>query len=117
MANTATKDISYEDLKALMGKSQDLILVDVRTKGEVDQGCIPGSVNIPLDTVQEAFKLDPESFNSKYGITKPPLDAPELVFYCQMGRRGGIATDQAHRLGYVKARNLTGGYKLWSEKQ
>lgn len=40
------KEISYEDLKALLGKSQDLTLVDVRTKAEVDQGYIPGSVNI-----------------------------------------------------------------------
>lgn len=42
-----TNEISCEELKALMGKSKDLTLVDVRTKGEVDQGHISGSVNIP----------------------------------------------------------------------
>lgn len=44
-----TKEISYEDLKALLGKSQDLLVVDVRTKEEVDKGCIPGSVHIPRE--------------------------------------------------------------------
>lgn len=41
------KDISYVDLKSLMEKSKDLLLVDVRTKDEVDKGCIPGSIHIP----------------------------------------------------------------------
>lgn len=41
------KDISYVDLKSLMEESKDLLLVDVRTKDEVDKGCIPGSIHIP----------------------------------------------------------------------
>lgn len=46
--------------------------------------------------------MEPEAFKAKYGVTKPPLDAPELVFHCQMGRRGGMATDKASKLGYMK---------------
>lgn len=41
------KNITYADLKALMRKSQGLVLVDVRSKDEVDKGCIPGSIHIP----------------------------------------------------------------------
>ncbi|XP_018554880.1 thiosulfate:glutathione sulfurtransferase [Lates calcarifer] len=117
MANAVTKEISYEDLKALLGKSQNLLLVDVRNKDEVDKGRIPGSINIPVNAVGDAFSLEPEEFKAKYGVTKPPLDAPELVFHCQMGRRGQMATNKAHELGYVNARNYTGGYKEWSEKE
>lgn len=40
------KNITYADLKALM-RSQGLVLVDVRSKDEVDKGCIPGSIHIP----------------------------------------------------------------------
>ncbi|KAM7389833.1 hypothetical protein PAMP_023787 [Pampus punctatissimus] len=96
-----TKEISYKDLKALLGKSQNLLLVDVRTKEEVDKGRIPGSVHIPLDTVEAAFTMEPEDFKAKYGVTKPPLDAPELVFQCQMGKRGAMATAKAHEQGYA----------------
>ncbi|XP_022616032.1 thiosulfate sulfurtransferase/rhodanese-like domain-containing protein 1 [Seriola dumerili] len=117
MASIVTKEISYEELKALLGKSQNLLLVDVRSKEEVDKGHIPGSIHIPVDKVEDAFTKGPEEFKAAYGVTKPALDAPELVFHCQMGRRGGVATGMAHELGYANARNYTGGYKEWSEKE
>ncbi|XP_010892669.1 thiosulfate:glutathione sulfurtransferase [Esox lucius] len=117
MANS-DKEISYSDLKALLAKnSEGLVVVDVRTKEEVDKGHIPGSIHIPVDSVESALALDPVSFQAKYGVPKPPLDAPELVFYCQVGRRGGLATDRALRLGFQKAVNYAGGYKEWSEKE
>lgn len=41
------KEISYSDLKALMEGSQSLLVVDVRSKEEVDKGHITGSIHIP----------------------------------------------------------------------
>ncbi|XP_049614974.1 thiosulfate:glutathione sulfurtransferase [Syngnathus scovelli] len=116
MAGTATMDVSYDDLKALMEKGQNLLLVDVRTQQEVDKGRIPGSLHIPVDEVQGAFGLEPEAFKAKYGVTKPPLNSSELVFHCQMGKRGATATTKANQLGYLNARNYAGGYKEWSER-
>lgn len=55
-----------------------------------------------VDSVEAALTMEPEEFKAKYGVTKPPLDTPELVFHCHMGKRGGIATDKAHNHGYVK---------------
>lgn len=40
------KEISYSDLKSLLEKGS-VFLVDVRTKAEVDNGRIPGSIHIP----------------------------------------------------------------------
>ncbi|XP_034400239.1 thiosulfate:glutathione sulfurtransferase [Cyclopterus lumpus] len=117
MASSVTKDISFEDLKALLGKSKNLLLVDVRTKEEVDKGHIQGSVHIPLDTVDAALLMAPDQFKAKYGVSKPLFDAPELVFHCMMGLRARAATTKAYELGYVNARNYTGGYKEWSEKE
>ncbi|XP_042349419.1 thiosulfate:glutathione sulfurtransferase-like [Plectropomus leopardus] len=117
MASQVTKDITYEELKDLLGKSQNLLLVDVRSKGEVDNGRIPGSIHIPVETVEAAFGLEAEEFKAKYGVTKPPVDTPELVFHCQIGKRGQTATNTANMLGYVNARNYTGGFKEWSEKE
>ncbi|XP_074530676.1 thiosulfate:glutathione sulfurtransferase-like isoform X2 [Halichoeres trimaculatus] len=114
---TGNAEISYEDLKALLEKSQNLVLVDVRTKEEVDKGRIPGSIHIHVDSVESAFAMEPEEFKAKYGVTKPSLDAPELVFHCQMGMRGKKATSKAQDLGYVNARNYKGGYKEWSAKE
>ncbi|CAL1613596.1 unnamed protein product [Knipowitschia caucasica] len=117
MASTVTKEISYDELKALVGKSPALVLVDVRRKDEYDNGHIPGSLHIPVDTVEAALSMSPEEFKAKYGVTKPQTDAPELVFHCQVGKRGGIATNKAYEMGYVNARNYLGAYREWSEKE
>ncbi|KAL2077558.1 hypothetical protein ACEWY4_027062 [Coilia grayii] len=111
----ASADISYSELKALIEKG-GLLLVDVRSKEEVDRGCIPGSIHIPLDKVETDMALDASAFQQKFGVPKPPLDTPDLIFHCQMGRRGAAATEKARGLGFQKARNYTGGYKEWSEK-
>ncbi|XP_077434745.1 thiosulfate:glutathione sulfurtransferase [Vanacampus margaritifer] len=116
MANSTTKDISYDGLKELLEKGRNVLLVDVRTQQEVDKGSIPGSLHIPVDAVEDAFRLEPEAFKAKYGVTKPPLDSSELVFHCQIGKRGTTATSKANQLGYLNARNYAGGYKEWSEK-
>lgn len=50
-----TKNISYEELKALLGKSENLLLVDVRGKEEMDKGRIPGSVHIPGELPLNSF--------------------------------------------------------------
>ncbi|KAG5853137.1 thiosulfate:glutathione sulfurtransferase isoform X1 [Anguilla anguilla] len=108
--------ISYDELKALQKKSSSLLVIDVRSKEEVDKGAIPGTINIPVDTVETELSLDPEAFQAKFGVRKPTPDAPDLVFHCQMGRRGGAATEKARSLGFKNARNYAGGYKEWSEK-
>ncbi|KAI4897253.1 hypothetical protein NFI96_024617 [Prochilodus magdalenae] len=111
------KEISYSDLKALIKKGEGLVIVDVRTKAEVDKGHIPGSIHIPVSDVENDLSLDPDAFKNKFGVPKPPLNAPHLVFHCQLGRRGEAATEKARSLGFQNARNFVGGYKEWSEKE
>nr|XP_006115280.1 thiosulfate:glutathione sulfurtransferase [Pelodiscus sinensis] len=108
--------ISYKDLKALIASGKAHI-VDVRSPEEVANGRIDDSVNIPVADVEEALKMDPETFKMKYIVDKPRLDDENLIFHCQMGRRGAQATETAIKLGYTKARNYAGGYKEWSEKE
>uniref|UniRef100_A0A8C1JG82 Rhodanese domain-containing protein n=1 Tax=Cyprinus carpio TaxID=7962 RepID=A0A8C1JG82_CYPCA len=112
---SSDKEISYSNLKDLLAKGSGL-LVDVRTKDEVDRGHIPGSIHIPVENVESDMSLDTAEFQSKFGVVKPSLDSSELVFYCQMGKRGALATEKARSLGFKNARNYAGGYKEWSEK-
>ncbi|XP_036424539.1 thiosulfate:glutathione sulfurtransferase-like [Colossoma macropomum] len=114
---SADKEISYSDLKSLTEKGEGLVIVDVRTKAEVDKGHIPGSIHIPVENVGSDLSLDPDAFKEKFGVPKPPLDAPNLVFHCLSGRRGAAATEKARSLGFQNARNLAGGYMEWSEKE
>ena len=63
---------------------------------------LPSFLTSVVDTVETAFALDSAEFKAKYGVAKPSLDAPELVFHCQMGRRGQAATDKALQLGFQR---------------
>lgn len=109
--------VTYEELKTLLANSKNLILIDVREKDEVDKGCIPRSTHIALGTVEAAFKMSPEEFQTTYGIPKPAVDAPELVFYCRSGKRSAEAISKVKALGYATARNYTGSYLDWSKRE
>nr|XP_691720.4 thiosulfate sulfurtransferase/rhodanese-like domain-containing protein 1 isoform X1 [Danio rerio] len=113
---SSDNDISYSDLKSLLAKGS-VVLVDVRTNEEVARGTIPGSIHIPVGNVGQDLSLDAAEFQSKFGVGKPPLDCTELVFFCQLGRRGAAATEKAKSLGFKNARNYAGAYKEWSEKE
>lgn len=73
-------------------------LVDVRTASEHDNAAIPGSVNVPVDSLREQLDL---------------IGDGPVVVYCEVGQRGHTATALLHELGIV-ARNLDGGYQTWA---
>ncbi len=73
-------------------------IVDVRTEEEHAAGAIPGSVNVPIDTLRDHLGT---------------LGNGPVVVYCAVGQRGHTATALLHELGF-KARNLDGGYQTWS---
>ncbi|XP_063804797.1 thiosulfate:glutathione sulfurtransferase [Pseudophryne corroboree] len=109
--------ITYDDLKKLIS-TRDFQIFDVRTPEEVKDGKIPNSTNIPVTEIEDALKMDPDTFKATYNVEKPKLDDDNnLVFHCHMGRRGQRATDIAAGLGYKNARNYSGGYKEWAEKE
>jgi rhodanese-related sulfurtransferase len=88
--------VAAADLEDLVGQGWQLI--DVRTVDEHGAGAIPGSQNIPVDSLREHLGT---------------LGAGPFVVYCEVGQRGHTATTLLHELG-VKARNLDGGYRTWS---
>lgn len=74
-------------------------LVDVRDPLEVEMGSIPGSVNIPLDTLRDR-------------LTELPTGQP-IYITCQVGLRGYLATRILEQSGFEPI-NLSGGYKTYS---
>ncbi len=88
--------VAPDELEDLVAQGWQVI--DVRTDKEHAAAAIPGSENIPLDSLREHLgTLGPGPF----------------VVYCEVGQRGHTAAALLHELG-VKARNLDGGYRTWS---
>lgn len=45
--------------------------------------------------------MEPAAFQALYSAEKPKLEEENLIFFCQMGRRGLQATQLAQGLGYT----------------
>ncbi|WP_339924395.1 Ca2+-dependent phosphoinositide-specific phospholipase C [uncultured Cyclobacterium sp.] len=81
----------------------EAVVLDVRTKQEVDQGMISGAVNI--DFLEEGFA---EKISG--------LDRSQTILvYCKVGGRSGKAAELLVSKGFKHVYNLEGGYDLWKE--
>lgn len=65
--------------------------------------CTPGFPFCPLSVseLEIALNMDPAAFQTLYCAEKPKLEDKNLIFFCQMGRRGLQATQLAQGLGYT----------------
>lgn len=77
------------------GETRGAVLLDVRTPQEYREGHIPGSKNVPLQTLE------------RVGETVGEKDAP-LFVYCHSGARSRQAVDALRRMGYRNAKNIGG---------
>jgi rhodanese-related sulfurtransferase len=94
------KSITPRGLAQLVGKGAAPFLLDVREPAElVDEGCIAGSVNIPMDEVEGR-------------LGEIPTDR-EIVVYCHRGARSAYIAKKLNALGYDRVVNLTGGHDAW----
>ncbi|MDL5352723.1 FAD-dependent oxidoreductase [Microbacterium sp. zg-YB36] len=95
LAAGVSETLQWHELDAALAAGATLI--DVRAPHEYDAGCIPGSVNIPLDTIRDESASLPQG---------------DLIVHCQVGQRGHTAARILTQRGR-RVRNLDGGYLTW----
>ena len=76
-------------------ETKNAVLLDVRTPQEYREGHIPGSINVPLQTLD------------KVRLVVENKDA-ELFVYCYSGARSRQATAMLQHMGYTEVQNLGG---------
>jgi len=86
--------ISAQEAKEMM-ESQDVIIVDVRTQAEYNEGYIENAILIPNESISEAPRELPDK------------DAIILV-YCRSGKRSKEASDKLVSLGYTNIYDFGG---------
>lgn len=92
--------VSYEELQQKLTDKAPIVLLDVRTQEEFDNGHIPGALLLPYDEIdQKAAQLLPEK-------------EKEIIIYCRSGRRSAIAKDSLEALGYTNVKDF-GGMNRW----
>ncbi|XP_012584675.1 PREDICTED: thiosulfate sulfurtransferase/rhodanese-like domain-containing protein 1 isoform X1 [Condylura cristata] len=130
--------VSLPELRSLLASGQAR-LIDVRTREEAAAGTIPSALNIPgvlpdpisepesatptlltpppVSELESALQMEPAAFQALYAAEKPRLEEENLIFFCQIGKRGFLATQLAQGLGYAGARNYAGAYREWLQKE
>eukprot|EP00090_Calanus_glacialis_P039333 TRINITY_DN68483_c0_g1_i1.p1 TRINITY_DN68483_c0_g1~~TRINITY_DN68483_c0_g1_i1.p1 ORF type:complete len:130 (-),score=43.37 TRINITY_DN68483_c0_g1_i1:128-478(-) len=94
-----------------------IVLIDVRNPKEVsEEGKIPGSHNVPVAEVEEAFKLPADQFEKKYGFPLPDKEEKNIVTHCMKGGRALRAKEALKSLGYVFASDYPGSFTDWKQK-
>ena len=78
------------------------VLLDVRTSEEYRDGHIPGSKNVPLQTIDKVVSIVENKDTMLY-------------VYCQSGARSRQATSMLQGMGYTNVNNI-GGIAAYSGK-
>ncbi len=95
------KTVSPEESMKLIKERKDLLLVDVRSPGELSEGKIDGSYLLPFWDIAKG----------KFDI---PKDRPILLI-CAVGGRSFAVGKFLSSIGYPEVYNLEGGIDNWKK--
>ena len=95
-------DLSQEAWRKKMSEDDDVVIIDVRTDEEIEEGYIPNAVAMdirdPSAFMESAQKLDPSK---------------NYYVYCRSGGRSAQACALFNSLGIKNTYNLLGGFSEW----
>jgi len=95
----AYQKLSHQEAKAKLDADETVILLDVRTEAEFNQGHIHGAVCLPVDRIFPDTRIVDEK------------DA-EIIVYCQSGSRSTSAAKKLAHMGYTNVYDM-GGIVAW----
>lgn len=95
----AAERVTAGELKAMLERKEKIVLIDVRTPQEHAEAHIPGSVLMPLDTLE--------------GVSKLPQGSRHII-YCRSGKRSLKAMDILSAKGFKNLVDLEGGINAWT---
>ncbi|TAL53316.1 MAG: hypothetical protein EPN86_04545 [Nanoarchaeota archaeon] len=102
--------ISYAELKKLIDRKENYILIDVREKDELKHGMIPTAQHIRLSEFLNSLSLSPAELKKKHGFSKKD----RLILYCRSGNRSEFAAKIAREKGF-NALNFAGSVLEWAK--
>ncbi len=96
-------NLSQEEWTSKMTADDDAVVLDVRTRDEVEEGMIPNAINIDIYKGQGFINAVDELDKSK-----------NYYVYCKAGSRSEQACKIMNQLGFENTYNLKGGFSDWS---
>lgn len=98
----ARTDLNVNEVSQMMAEAKDIVLIDVRTPQEYQQGHLKGS---------ELMNIYDAEFESRL---KELDKEKEYVIYCRSGGRSGKAASMMEKMGFTNIHNMKGGILAWN---
>lgn len=93
------EDVSVKQAKELID-NDEVVVIDVRTQGEYDEGHIPNATLIPEDEIDNKMeKLDKDA---------------SYLMVCRSGNRSSNASEMLAKNGFKHIKNMKGGMNEWT---
>lgn len=97
-------EIDADEVFEAISAKKNVVLLDVRTPQELLRGKIIGSINVPLNEIEEKVEL-----------ALPDKDKTIYV-YCLSGSRSSVAVELMIKMGYKNVYSMTSGLLAWRAK-
>lgn len=95
-------NISVQEARDLIEDKPELVILDVRTVSEFEEGHIENAINIPVDELENRLnELNKED---------------DLLVYCRTGNRSGTAVKILADAGYTKVYHMNEGISVWIQQ-
>ena len=103
--SSAIRDVSVAEVDELLSQEGGVVVLDVRTAKEFEDGHIDGAVNIDF-------------LSDDFALVLAELDRETTyVLHCKSGSRSMKALDVMREQGFTSIAHLTGGYDGWKAAQ
>ena len=95
-------DVTVQEASNLIADKPELVILDVRTVSEFNDGHIEGAINIPVEEI--ANRLSELDKND------------ELLVYCRTGNRSATAVGILEDAGFTKIYHMHEGISVWVQQ-
>jgi Rhodanese-related sulfurtransferase len=94
--------VDSKQASELLKKDKKIIVLDVRTAEEFNEGHIKGAVNIDIRQPDAYSKIDKLNHAEKY------------IVHCRTNHRSGMATDYMMQKGFKNVYQMMDGFPGWA---
>lgn len=110
-AKANIKEVSADELEALVASKQDMLVVDVREPGEFMHGHMKHALLVPRGVLEPAADLNYPKRNEQLSTAR---QRPVAV-YCATGGRSALAANVLQEMGFEEVYSLAGGFDGWTQ--
>ena len=98
------REVTVDDVKAMLDRGEDFHLVDVREESEWAKDHLPGAVHLGKGIIERDIE------------ERLPDTSATIVLYCGGGYRSALAADNLRKMGYQNVISMDGGVRGWRDK-